>query len=113
MSIQQKLETLRELRAAAEEGGGAKRVEAQHARGKLSARERLDLLLDEGSFIELDRFVTHRSSDFGLADQKILELSWSVRNSSISECRFTASRFSLATLNTHPHLDEDRLITYR
>ncbi len=72
MSIQQKLETLRELRAAAEEGGGAKRVEAQHARGKLSARERLDLLLDEGSFIELDRFVTHRSSDFGLGDQKIL-----------------------------------------
>ena len=72
MSIQEKLETLRELRAAAEQGGGAKRVEAQHARGKLSARERLDLLLDEGSFVELDRFVTHRSSDFGLEDQKIL-----------------------------------------
>ncbi len=72
MSIQEKLETLRELRAASEEGGGQKRVEAQHARGKLSARERLDLLLDEGSFVELDRFVTHRSSDFGLEDQKIL-----------------------------------------
>ncbi|MEX2472620.1 MAG: acyl-CoA carboxylase subunit beta, partial [Gemmatimonadota bacterium] len=72
MSIQEKLETLRELRAASEEGGGQKRVEAQHARGKLSARERLDLLLDEGSFVELDRFVTHRSTDFGLEDQKIL-----------------------------------------
>lgn len=72
MSIHEKLETLRELRAASEEGGGRKRVEAQHARGKLSARERLDLLLDEGSFVELDRFVTHRSTDFGLEDQKIL-----------------------------------------
>jgi propionyl-CoA carboxylase beta chain len=72
MSIQEKLETLRELRAASEEGGGRKRVEAQHARGKLYARERLDLLLDEGSFVELDRFVTHRSTDFGLEDQKIL-----------------------------------------
>jgi propionyl-CoA carboxylase beta chain len=72
MSIQEKLKTLTELRAAAEEGGGAKRVEAQHARGKLSARERLDLLLDEDSFVELDRFVTHRSTDFGLEEQKIL-----------------------------------------
>lgn len=72
MSIQDKLEQLRELRATAEEGGGPERVKAQHARGKLSARERLDLLLDEGSFVELDRFVTHRSTDFGLDGKKIL-----------------------------------------
>jgi hypothetical protein len=72
MSIQEKLDRLKELRAAAEEGGGPARVKAQHARGKLSARERLDLLLDDGSFVELDRFVTHRSTDFGLEDQKIL-----------------------------------------
>jgi propionyl-CoA carboxylase beta chain len=72
MSIQEKLDRLRELRAAAEEGGGPERVKAQHARGKLSARERLDLLLDEGSFVELDRFVTHRSTDFGLDGKKIL-----------------------------------------
>ncbi|MEX2465770.1 MAG: acyl-CoA carboxylase subunit beta [Gemmatimonadota bacterium] len=72
MSIQDKLDQLKELRAAAEEGGGPERVKAQHARGKLSARERLDLLLDEDSFVELDRFVTHRSTDFGLADKKIL-----------------------------------------
>jgi propionyl-CoA carboxylase beta chain len=72
MSIEQKLARLEELRRAAEEGGGAERVRAQHERGKLSARERLDLLLDEGSFIELDRFVTHRSTDFGLADKKFL-----------------------------------------
>jgi len=72
MSIYEKLETLEELSAQAELGGGVARIEAQHARGKLSARERLDLLLDEGSFVELDRFVTHRSTDFGLADQKVL-----------------------------------------
>ena len=72
MSIHEKLQKLEELGREAEEGGGAARLEAQHARGKLSARERLDLLLDEGSFVELDRFVTHRSSDFGLGDNKIL-----------------------------------------
>jgi propionyl-CoA carboxylase beta chain len=72
MSMREKLKQLEGLREAAEAGGGAKRLAAQHARGKLSARERLDLLLDDGSFVELDRFVTHRSTDFGLADQKIL-----------------------------------------
>jgi propionyl-CoA carboxylase beta chain len=55
----------------AELGGGAERLEAQHRKGKLSARERLDLLLDEGSFVELDRFVLHRSHDFGLEEQRI------------------------------------------
>jgi propionyl-CoA carboxylase beta chain len=54
------------------EGGGKDRLEKQHAAGKLSARERIDLLLDPGSFIELDRFVTHRCADFGMQDQKIL-----------------------------------------
>jgi propionyl-CoA carboxylase beta chain len=72
MSIHEKLERLEELRAASEQGGGPERVQAQHDRGKLSARERLDLLLDEGSFVEIDRFVTHRSTDFGLADKKFL-----------------------------------------
>ena len=70
MSIAEKLKTLDELRRQAEEGGGAARVKAQHERGKLSARERLDLLLDPGSFIELDRFVTHRT--VGLENQKYL-----------------------------------------
>jgi len=72
MSIHEKLDRLESLRRKAEEGGGAARVQAQHDRGKLSARERLDLLLDDGSFVEMDRFVTHRSTDFGLADKKIL-----------------------------------------
>jgi propionyl-CoA carboxylase beta chain len=66
------LKRLERLRRESLLGGGEERLKAQHARGKLSARERLDLLLDEGSFMELGRFVTHRSSDFGLADQKIL-----------------------------------------
>ena len=72
MSIHDKLKRLEELRRKAEEGGGPERIQAQHDRVKLSARERLDLLLDEGSFVELDRFVTHRSSDFGLAERRIL-----------------------------------------
>ena len=62
--MREKLNQLEALRRESELGGGDKRLEAQHARGKLSARERLDLLLDEGSFVELDRFVTHRSTDF-------------------------------------------------
>lgn len=55
----------------AEEGGGAERRERQHREGKLSARERIALLLDEGSFEETDRFVTHRCTDFGMADKRI------------------------------------------
>jgi len=72
MSIHDKLKRLEELRRQAEQGGGEARIEAQHARGKLSARERIDLLLDADSFVELDRFVTHRSTEFGLADRRIL-----------------------------------------
>ncbi len=63
------LDDLHHRRAAAEEGGGAARIAQQHKKGKLTARERLDLLLDPGTFTELDRFVTHRATDFGLADQ--------------------------------------------
>jgi propionyl-CoA carboxylase beta chain len=72
MAIRDELARLEELGRQAELGGGSDRLEAQHARGKLSARERLDLLLDEGSLVEFDRFVTHRSTDFGLADKKVL-----------------------------------------
>ena len=72
MTMQEKLKRLAELRRESEEGGGEARVQSQHQRGKLTARERLDLLLDEGSFVELDRFVTHRSNDFGLDKQRIL-----------------------------------------
>ncbi|MBX3538716.1 MAG: acyl-CoA carboxylase subunit beta [Chelatococcus sp.] len=65
------LERLEERREQARQGGGERRVKAQHARGKLTARERIDLLLDEGSFEEFDMFVEHRSTDFGMEKQKI------------------------------------------
>jgi len=72
MSIHEKLKRLEELRRASEEGGGAHRVQVQHRRGKLSARERIHLLLDPGSFVELDRYVTHRATDFDMAGRKVL-----------------------------------------
>ena len=72
MTMRDKLDELQRKRAEAEQGGGADRIAAQHQKGKMTARERLDVLLDAGSFVELDRFVTHRATDFGLADEKYL-----------------------------------------
>ena len=66
------IERLRAMRAQSRLGGGQERIDQQHARGKLTARERLDLLLDPGSFVEFDAFVTHRSYDFGLDEERIL-----------------------------------------
>ena len=65
------LEQLESRRAEARLGGGQKRIDAQHGKGKLTARERLEVLLDEGSFEEYDMYVTHRAVDFGMASQKI------------------------------------------
>src|SRR6201747_1151006 len=65
------LDILGERRAGAKLGGGEKRIEAQHARGKLTARERIELLLDRDSFEEFDMFVEHRATEFGMADQKV------------------------------------------
>src|SRR3984957_11107868 len=65
------LRRLDEERGAAGAGGGARCIEAQHAKGKLTARERLELLLDPGSFEEWDMFVEHRCNDFGMETQKI------------------------------------------
>jgi propionyl-CoA carboxylase beta chain len=65
-----RLEELRKLNAEAEAGGGAERREREHKQGKLSARERIDLLLDEGTFEELDKFVRHSSHDFGMETQR-------------------------------------------
>src|SRR5438132_5388194 len=66
----QEIEELRRRSAAAEEGGGAERREREHKAGKLAARERIALLLDEGSFEELDKVVTHRCVDFGMEQQR-------------------------------------------
>ena len=63
MSMREKLELLQQKRAEALLGGGEERIRVQHEKGKLTARERLDALLDPGTFVELDRFVTHRSVD--------------------------------------------------
>ncbi len=65
------IEQLDKMRAAAREGGGVKRIEAQHGKGKLTARERLELLLDADTFEEWDMFVEHRCTDFGMQDNKI------------------------------------------
>src|SRR3977135_3132240 len=64
-----RLEELRRRHEAAEQGGGAERRARQHREGKLSARERIELLLDENSFEELDKLVTHRCRDFGMEEQ--------------------------------------------
>ena len=65
------LDELEHRRSAARLGGGESRIEAQHGKGKLTARERLEVLLDDGSFEEFDMFVSHRCSDFGMADTRI------------------------------------------
>src|SRR5512137_1281359 len=59
------------MNESAERGGGEERIARQHEAGKLTARERIDLFLDPGSFVEMDRFKTHRCADFGMELQKI------------------------------------------
>ncbi len=72
MALENKIQKLLDLREEAKQGGGSKRIESQHAQGKFTARERIELLLDDGSFEEFDMFVTHRTTDFGLANKKYL-----------------------------------------
>ena len=106
MSVEEKLTRLEEMKRKSEVGGGEERLKSQHAKGKLSARERLDLLMDEGSFVEMDRFVTHRSTEFNLANNKILgdgvvtgygtvNGRWSTSSHRISQC--SAARFRRLT----------------
>ena len=72
MTLDPKIQRLRDLKEETKLGGGGARIKAQHDKGKLTARERIEILLDEGSFREIDAFVTHRTNDFGLADRKPL-----------------------------------------
>ncbi len=67
----ERVDELRRRKAQAREGGGKDRIQAQHKKGKLTARERLDLLLDPGSFVETDAFVEHRTTDFGMDAKRI------------------------------------------
>jgi propionyl-CoA carboxylase beta chain len=71
-SVDEKIKRLRDLSEQAKLGGGQKRIEEQHAKGKLTARERIELLLDPGSFNELDQFVVHQCTEFGIQDKKYL-----------------------------------------
>ncbi len=71
MSLRERFEELRRRQALAELGGGEERIGRQHKAGKKTARERLDLLLDPGSFLEIDKFVVHQSHDFGMDQQRI------------------------------------------
>src|SRR5213595_1421010 len=70
MDLEQKLQELKRRDQLAQEGGGAERRERQHKEGKMSARERVEFLLDEGTFEETDKLVTHRCTDFGMQEQK-------------------------------------------
>jgi len=70
VTASEKTQRLAELEARASLGGGQARIDKQHAQGKLTARERLDLLLDPGSFVEIGRFVAHRATDFGMQEQR-------------------------------------------
>ena len=70
--MKDRIQELRDLKAEAQLGGGQARIDAQHAKGKLTARERIDVLLDPGSFTELDMLARHRSTRFGLEKQRPL-----------------------------------------
>ena len=72
ITVDPRIGELHQRKAEARMGGGEERIARQHAKGKMTARERLALLFDKGTFREMDVFVTHDSDDFGLADQKIL-----------------------------------------
>ncbi|HPN19959.1 MAG TPA: carboxyl transferase domain-containing protein, partial [Chitinophagales bacterium] len=72
MTHEQKLQALEQKKQEALLGGGQKRIDDQHKKGKLTARERLELLMDAGSFEELGMLVTHRSTDFGIEKEKYL-----------------------------------------
>src|SRR5437879_8325313 len=72
MSMTQRLDELKKKGEQAKLGGGPEKIESQHSRGKMTARERIDALVDPASFVEIDRFVVHQTTDFGMADKKIL-----------------------------------------
>jgi propionyl-CoA carboxylase beta chain len=71
-TVEEKIKQLRKVREKANLGGGKKRIEAQHKKGKLTARERIELLLDPGSFMEIDQFMVHQCTELGMAERKIL-----------------------------------------
>ncbi len=71
MGLKENIEQLNRLTREAEAGGGEERLKKQHAQGRMTARERVEFLLDRGSFVELDKFKTHRITDFDMAERKV------------------------------------------
>jgi len=71
-TLEEKIAQFEEKNRLAELGGGKERIERQHKSGRMIARERINILLDAGSFVEMDKFVTHRATDFNMAENKIL-----------------------------------------
>src|SRR5487761_2474270 len=71
MGLKENIERIHELSRQAEAAGGEDKLKRQRESGRLTARERVEVLLDRGSFVELDKFKTHRNTDFGMADRKI------------------------------------------
>lgn len=90
MDMYDKINELYDRRREIELGGGDDKIAKQHAKGKLTARERIDLLLDEGTFVELNPFIEHRCTDFGLAGKKIrvTELSQDTGKSMVEQCLY-------------------------
>ena len=72
MTMEDRIEELREKRERALKGGGQERIDAQHDKGKMTARERIDYFLDDGTFNEFDQFRTHRNHSFGMEEQQLL-----------------------------------------
>src|SRR3989442_12720516 len=72
MTMKELSKELGDLRDRSEEGGGRDKIEDQHYKGKMTARERIVALVDPGRFVEMDRFVVHQTADFGMAEKKIL-----------------------------------------
>ncbi len=72
MSLKSKIKILEEKSRLAELGGGQQRIDKQHAAGRLTARERINLLLDPDTFVEIDKFVTHKCTEFGMENNKTL-----------------------------------------
>ncbi len=72
MSVEEKIKKLEQMNQAALQGGGEARIQRQHDAGKLTARERIARLFDPGTFVEIDAFVTHRCTEFGMQDSKVL-----------------------------------------
>src|SRR2546427_12625991 len=72
MTMKELSKELSDLRERSEEGGGKDKIEGQHSKGKMTARERIVALVDPGSFVEMDRVVVHQTADFGMAEKRIL-----------------------------------------